>query len=199
MHKHIWILFIIFGLGCTADQNRQQAESAAISMRPDSNAAKDFNAYLESLDEIPLPFKHGVAEGLPALSKNYDPNYFEQFKHAWTSKPLGRLISTDQYIATIESSVGDYGMVPFIITYDLQGQKIDSLGPYRKSGFDMGYEAVEYLQILDAQNIIVTDSVKQWKLNEDETDIVKGTMRLSMGRTVYRIQSNGKFEQLNQQ
>jgi hypothetical protein len=153
----------------------------------------ELERYIKSLDQISLPLKHSSTGDFSELSNNYDKQGFEKFKHVWTSKPLGLLFQTDKSVVTVDLSIGDISLIPFILTYDLKGNKIDSLGPYKKSGFDMGYAAVEYLTIKQDRTIMVTDSVKVWELNEDETDVIEGSMTVTVDTTIYRITDTGKI------
>ena len=94
---------------------------------------------------------------------------------------------------TVDLSIGDIGLVPFLTSYDLDGNKLDSLGPYKKSGWDMGYEAVEYVTFNSDLTILVADTVKRWKLNEDETDIIVDSVKVTIDTVIYRLSDKGKF------
>ncbi len=154
----------------------------------------EFVSYLSTLDQIPLPLKHNPLRQLPELSNKYNPKGFEKFKHAWTSKPLGILYKNKHTVAIIDCSIGDLGPVPFLTTYDMDGNKIDSTGFYKKSGRDRGYSAIEYLTFDDGRIISVVDTVKRWQINEEELNIVEGSMKITTGQTIYRILKNGKIE-----
>jgi hypothetical protein len=160
-----------------------------------STGQASFDKYLASLSPVPLPFRNSTLKGsIKPYSKNYDKAGFEKFKHAWTTQPIGVVYKTDNYIVTMETSIGDEGLVPFFTSYDKKGNKIDSLGPYKKSGFDIGYECVEYLTVNADKSIRVIDSTKKWKLNKDKTDIIESSMKLSVGTTSYTVTSDGKFK-----
>jgi hypothetical protein len=85
------------------------------------------------------------------------------------------------------------GLVPFFMSYDLEGNKIDSLGPYKKTGWDMGYEAVEYITVNKDMTVLVADTVKTWKLNEDETNIINDSVTVTIDTVIYRLSDKGKF------
>ena len=145
------------------------------------------------MDNISIPLNHSLTKDFPNISKNYDSIGFKKYKHIWTYKPLGKLFKTDSIVVLVDLSIGDDGFVPFITTFDLFGVKLDSLGPYEKSGSDMGYDAVEYLSITKDRSIIVTDTVKTWKLNEDESDIIEDSLTVTSDTTIYWISNNGKI------
>ena len=196
--KHTIIILIIIGtFGCNSTNKKVQLGNLNTN---DSSVIKtviinnpNFKKYIESLDQIPLPLKHSSTSELPKLSDNYDKLEFQKVKHVWTSKPLGLLYQTDKNIVTIDVSIGDIGLVPFVMSYDLNGNKIDSLGPYQKSGWDMGYEAVEYVTFTKDMTIIVADTVKTWKLNADESDIIKDSVTIKIDTVIYRVSESGKF------
>ena len=181
MKQILLIFFLYILIGCNSNKNSE------------SNKQTEFKQYIESLDQIPLPLNHNPMGTLPELSKDYDKVAFEKFKHVWTSKPLGVLFQNDSYVVTIDLGIGDIGLVPFFISYDMNGNKIDSLGPYDKSGWDLGYEAVEYLTINNDRTIMVTDTVKKWKLNEAETDIIEDSLTLTIDTVFYRFSDIGEI------
>jgi|GEM_PF-2154007 len=168
--------------------NTQNKDTAKSTSQP------GFDKYVASLSAVPLPFKNSTLTGsIKSYSKNYDKTGFEQFKHAWTTQPIGVLYKTDNYVVTMETSIGEDGQVPYINSYDKKGNKLDSLSPYKKTGFDMGYESVEYLTVSADKTIRVIDSTKRWKLNKDKTDIIKNTMKLSVDTTVFVVTKEGKI------
>ena len=90
--------------------------------------------------------------------KNYNKKSFERYKHVWTSQPSGILYNDNKTVTLIDCSNGDWGLFPFLTTFDNHGNKIDSLGPYEKSGEDIGYKAIEYLKISKEKTLLVCDS-----------------------------------------
>lgn len=153
-----------------------------------------FKAYISSLDTIRLPLRHNPeATKLPSPSKSYDIAGFKHYKHAWADYPLGVYYSTGKVAGLIDCSIGD-GVALCLTTYDLQGNKVDSLNFYQRSANDMGYHAIEYLVLKPEGVAVVLDTVKRWSINKEGTDIVEGSMKLNTGKAVYRILENGKIE-----
>ena len=169
-------------------------EKSTESNKATEQINSDFDNYISTLDQIPLPLEANPLGQLPETSKNFDKNAFEKYKHTWTSQPLGIYYQNDKTIGIIDCSIGDWGLVPFLTTYDLKGNKIDSTGFYDKSGQDMGYEAIEHLTFNADRTITVIDTVKRWDFNEDETDIIEGSMKMTTGKVEYRILDNGQIE-----
>jgi len=153
-----------------------------------------FENYVSTLEQIPLPLNHNPLGQLPELSKTYNQSGFKKFKHTWTSKPLGILYQDKQTVGIIDCCIGDWGLVPLLTTYDVNGNKIDSINFYKKSGQDLGYEAMEYLTFTKNRTILVIDTVKRWKINEEEADIVEGSLQWTTGVTQYQILENGKIK-----
>ncbi|MFC1732561.1 hypothetical protein ACFL6I_19840, partial [candidate division KSB1 bacterium] len=154
----------------------------------------DFEKYISTLDQIPLPLETNPLGELPKISTNFDKDAFEKYKHTWTNYPLGIYFQTEKAIGIINCGIGDWGPVPFLTTYDLNGNKIDSTGFYNKSGQDMGYEAIEHLTLNADRTITVVDTVKRWDINEEEMDIVEESMKMTTGQVEYRVLKNGRIE-----
>ena len=57
----------------------------------------------------------------------------------------------------------------------------------------MGYEAVEYVTFNSDLTILVADTVKRWKINEDETDIIMDSLTVTIDTVIYRLSDKGKF------
>lgn len=177
------ILSVIWG--CSSHTNEKKVTKQGMS---------NFENYVSTLDHIPIPLKSNPLARLPESSKNFDKNAFEKYKHAWTSQPLGIYYKDEKTVGIIDCSIGDWGLVPFLTTYDLEGNKIDSTRFYEKSGQDIGYEATEHVTFNTDRTITVLDTVKLWDLNEDETDIVQGSMKITTGKVEYRVLENGRIE-----
>lgn len=177
--------------------NTTKRENSSIDEDKVENNNPNFGEYVSTLDQTPLPLKHNPMGQLPELSKNYDKSGFEKYKLSWTYQPLGIYYKDEKTIGILEYSIGDWGLVLFLITYDLKGNKIDSTGFYDKSGQDMGYYSIEHLTFNENRTVIVLDTVKRWDLNEDESDIVEGTLKMTTGKVEYRILENGQIEKVN--
>lgn len=194
---YIFALFLL--TGCN-NNNQQQASTQEATTPETTNPVTKtselsaFELYVSTLEQIPLPLNHNPLGQLPELSNNYDKNGFANYKHVWTSQPLGIYFNDGETIGIIDCSIGDWGLVPFLTIYDKQGNKIDSTSFYKKSGGDMGYQAIEYLTLEANRHIIVLDTVKRWNLNEDESDIIENSMQQTIGRTEYQVLTNGMIE-----
>ena len=127
---------------CNSPTKKEQpTETVVVTEQTNS----DFEQYTTTLDQISLPLKTNPLGRLPEISKNFNKNAFEIYKHTSTSHPLGIYYQDDNTIGIIDCSIGDWGPVPFLTTYDLKGNKIDSTGFYDKSGRDMAYDGIEHV------------------------------------------------------
>ena len=158
------------------------------------NSNSEFKHYILSLDKIDLPLKTNPFGKLPEISKEFNKQAFNKYKHSWSSQPLGIYYQNQNSIGVIDCAIGDLGLVPFLTTYDLKGNKIDSTGFYNKTGLDMGYEAIEYITFNTDMTITVIDTIKRWNLKDNETDIIDGSMRMTSDEFQYQILSNGQIE-----
>ena len=162
--------------------------------KSDANNWVSFEKYLSSLEMIELPLIHNPNIGLPEISRGYDKNGFKKYHHSWAMQPLGILYKSDQSTGIIDCSAGDWGLVPFLMTYDLEGNKIDSAKFYSISGRDMAYEAIEHLHINEDLSVTITDTVKRWEIKEDQSDIVEGSMKMKTGKTEFQIHRDGRIK-----
>ena len=200
MHKHVGnklkmkhalnILLLILTLISCKNQSKSELNKVNIELKTESVELR-FQDYLKTLDNIKLPIKYSLSGS--EFSKNFNEIGFNKYKHVWTSKPYGILYKNETNVVLADLSIGDGGWIPFITSFDLNGNKIDSLGPYKKSGMDIGYEAIEFLTFKNDRTITVVDSIRKWKLNIDETDIIENSLKITSDTIIYKIKENGKI------
>ncbi|MBU2928690.1 hypothetical protein [Winogradskyella psychrotolerans] len=189
--KHaLKISLLILTLISCKNESKSKLNKIDSELKAD-NVELNFQAYIKTLDKIKLPIKYSLSES--KFSKKFSKIGFEKYKHVWTSKPYGILYENDNNVVLADLSIGDGGLVPFITSFDLYGNKIDSLGPYKKSGMDIGYEAIEFLTFNNNRKITVIDSIRKWKLNNDGTDIMENSLKITSDTIIYRIKENGKI------
>lgn len=179
------ILFLIVAaciLGCTAQSDKQQKIQQEI-----------FNEFIESLDKIPLPLSYSSIGTLPQLSSDFDSLGYMKFKHDWAYKPFGILYSTAQYTVIVDLGIGDNCLVPFLMSYDDYGQKIDSINLFDKAGWDAGYQAVEYISFQEYR-VIVRDTVKRWKIIEETFEEDASSLTVTFGEVQYTFTTSGEIE-----
>src|SRR5690348_2090237 len=108
----------------------------------------DFQKYSEQLSTIKTPVSFQAMKFPEELiSKNYDPELFKKFKFSSAYEAYGKIYEDDKIVCIIYTVVGDMN-VPVIVTYDKQGNKIDSLNLFEKaSGFDFDKETFVYITL----------------------------------------------------
>jgi hypothetical protein len=82
---------------------------------------------------------------------------------------------------------------PIILTYDKNGNKIDSYLVYSTAMGDMGRYTWNKETIFPDMTIDFTDSTITRKINADGTNEIQGTDSLTVTRKNYRISETGKF------
>ncbi|MBC7485668.1 MAG: hypothetical protein H7282_02820 [Cytophagaceae bacterium] len=150
----------------------------------------DFDEYVSSLDQIPLPLKHNPLAYLPELSTHYSKEGFEKYKSESASQPFGILYKNENTITLVDYSIGDIGPAPFFTTYDKLGNKIDSLAPYKKTGGDDGYYAIEYISILSDHTLVVEDSVVTWPTGAERSKLNE---KISTAKIKYVFEKDGRI------
>lgn len=160
--------------------------------------APTFSSYIASLDKVTLPFRHHALKGGPQPLTKMDTTAFAAFKHAWSKAPVGIVMENDLFIVTMEYSMGDFGSVPLLISYNMKGKNIDFLAPYSNTGMDMGYQAVESLEITSNGKILVTDTVITWDMVEQGDDWVDGPKDTTVSVTTYTLEKRGEFVKLDE-
>jgi hypothetical protein len=207
MHKLLIVLMIVGLFGCNIKTKNQKDENAVslstadtgeVSFRDDydkniknTDDKPDFDRYIESLDKIILPLSYSAGDRLPDLSTKFHKPSFNKYKRIWTTRPIGILYKNDKSVVTLEVSVGDYGYAPFLMTYDLEGNKIDSIRVFKKTGRGLGYENIEYLVIKENREFLVADSLKKWKVRNGE--VLKDSLTIKLDTTYYRIDEIGEI------
>lgn len=201
MKQTIFILtFILFVLtSCLLTDSKTSTDTTTVENAQQENSINNFEKYLKTLEQIPLPFSHNSFEPLEALSKNYDKKTFEKYKHIRSNQPLGILFSDSNTVTLIDFSIGQLGIGPFLTTYDKQGNKIDSLVPYQRTRNDFEYNTIyiarEYLTINENKTILVVDSVTTYSLFPRNSDFGDMSGKVTTGVTKYIIEPNGRIRE----
>jgi hypothetical protein len=195
MKNKLYILIInLLLLTCCKFDEKSPNSKLELEKGKIKNMNQYFEEYLKSLDQIPLPLIHNSESlTLPQISLNYNKNAFFTYKYNNTSYPLGILFRDLNVITLIDVSIGDWGPVPFLITFDRGGNKIDSLGPYKKSGEDIESKTIEYLNINKDRTIVVIDSNIKFILDTVPSGIIRKETKSNSGLTKYKINQKGYF------
>src|SRR5437879_12004861 len=152
---------------------------------------KDFQRYLSSLDSLKTPIIFNTQTQLGDFSKKFDSALFKKFKNQWAFKPYGKLFVTDRIAVTVDITAGDI-LTPILMTFDSEGNKLDSMNLYKSAGQFMGYESNELVTI-DKREIVTIRSVRRWELNERRNNIIQGSDQLTVDTVVFKINGHGKI------
>lgn len=100
-------------------------------------------------------------------SKNFDPTLFKTYKHVESDAPYGIAFKTKKIVGIIEYAVTDKGIVPFLMTFDHQGNKVDSLDILKNPGFDRQGQTIESVILDDHLKLLVKGASKSWQIQEN--------------------------------
>ena len=186
--RYFYYVFFIFLVSCCY---KTKVDKDIVDNKEKSKE-HDFKIYIKSLSKIKLPLIIGT-HGLDYKNDNkYDTYRFEKFKYNLAQSPYGLLYCNGSIVSIIDVVVGDE-IVPAIMTYNYKGEKLDSLMPYIKSGWDIDSETSETVYINSITDIYVVDFSKHWGLDEKSKRIAN-TLKVKVDTTYYRIYKNGKIE-----
>jgi hypothetical protein len=172
--RHLYIgLIIIFG--CSTKDN-------------------DFDTFTGQLETLQTPISMATMR-FPEkqTSKTYDKELFQKFKYSTAYEVYGKIYEDDKTVGIIYSVIGDIN-VPILVTYDKQGNRIDSLNLFENAtGFDFESETYEHVTFLANKTIQVIDSTKTWKTDETGEDRIPETETLTIDTLTHRITGDGKI------
>lgn len=156
----------------------------------------DFNNYLNSLNTLKLPIDFKINSKLKK-PPNYSKTLFKKFKHQSTSYPYGIIFKNDKSVGIIEASIADTGIAPFIITYNLKGEKVDSLNILKNIGFGEKNQTLEYGYLDRNLNLTITDSTKSW-LNNSKHSHIQSSTTIKTIRKQYHINKIGVIKKVSE-
>lgn len=156
----------------------------------------DFNNYINSLNDVSLPHDFDINS---TLNKplNYNKLLFEKFKHKWSSYPYGIVYRNNKTIGIIEASIADNGIAPILITYDIIGNKIDSLNILENTSFSENSQTLVNASLDKNLNLFIIDSTKTWE-NDNEFNQISNSLKIKTNKTEYNIDKNGLINKIKE-
>jgi hypothetical protein len=148
----------------------------------------EFDAFINTIPPTRLPSTfRDYMQGVP--SYKYDET-FKRFKRSCTYRTLTRFSSKDaQFVILVDVDTGTM-KVPFLVSYDKEGEKIDSLtftqGPVYEDTFSIDKEL-----IVNVDRFTVRRKIRSW-----EFDSITGVQQNEVTKTdslVYNLSREGKF------
>ena len=147
-----------------------------------------FEKQLEKVDKLNLPINFNSKHGFDMRGINRD-------SIGTQALPYGRIFETNNIhtVIYLYSPVSD--PVPWIMTMDKDGKKIDDLVAFKTTGPDYGYFSTEDVTILPDQSIVFVDSTETWDHDENGDEIMS-SRKLKVTKEKYKIRDNGKIERV---
>lgn len=193
------IAFLILASCHTSTNNNSTSEAEQTKNHTINSMVKsDFEKYLESLDTIPLPFVIYMDCDIPDLSKNYNKELYKKYQVSETSYPLGILFRSATNVVTLDLKEVNYNSsnnknIPILVSFDTNGNLIDSLTLYKKSDAHVTYFGIEWVTIFANRQIEVLDTVTEWEYDEEQGDRVYDLYTTTTGKAAYEIAAEGNI------
>lgn len=156
-----------------------------------------FRKFSDTLPVLDAPIKFANLGLIRYQSpQEHDPELFTKFAPQGTDKVLGKLYEDDSTISIVYLRSGDID-TPVMMTYSVDGIKLDSLNLFYVDPENRGAE-VRRLVILSADRSIQTlDSVLLWSeiFTEREADITQpsSVQTLSLDTVIRVVDAKGKI------
>ena len=153
----------------------------------------DFDQYLEQIDKIETPVTfHSTKYSGTTKYQNYKTELFKKYGKSGSHELQGLIYKNERFVGLLFNIIGDINR-PFLITYDRQGNKIDSLNIFPNANSSLNTETVDHATIYSDNKIEIISESKTWELNNTSDDIVKGTDKLKVDTLQFSIDNKGKI------
>ncbi len=135
----------------------------------------EFDEYISGIEKMETPITfHSYDYPGTAKYQKYKKDLFRKFGKANSQELQGLVYDKPNFVGLIFNIVGDINM-PFLITYDRRGNKIDSLNIFPDAIVTIGREAINHTTLYPDNRIDILSEVKTWNLNASNDDIIEGT------------------------
>ena len=171
------LLGFLFLLSCSA----QRENKDVVQMRqqlPQIETPIEFNS------DGKLKYKAIDMEGNELIKKLIDRNSFSL---------LGKIFETEDNITILGYAPGDIAS-PILITFDNQGNEINTHKMFESAKTDMGRYTSNIVVIQPDRMILFTDSTSVRKINTEGTDEIAGTDSVYVTHKRYRISNSGSID-----
>ena len=175
--------FLLFGF--------QTLDSASpkTSIQKVSQNNPDFQRYINSLDNIKMPFKTTLKEFDAKTEQSY---LYKKFKLRDGFGPCGIAYQNKKHIVIMEVAVGDASLAPIFSVFSMDGIKTDSLKPYSGPMDGEGFKT-SYSMILEKDfNLTVIDSSWTFEYGANN-EIIESSKKLEIEKNIYALDQNGKI------
>jgi hypothetical protein len=156
------------------------------------SSSSNFEKYLNSLTLLKAPLTLTDTSNVN-LSPKYDQDHFNEFKISYSQEPIGKLVVNGSFITTLEYAVTDNGYAPILVTYDLQGNKKDSLYLLQHTGYGDYGQTIERAEIDKNLQVTIFEISKTWQV-DSEYNPIDSTIITEFKKRQYRVSENGRIE-----
>ena len=135
----------------------------------------DFDDYLSQVEKIETPITFN-SENYPGTTKyqTYKKELFDKFKKKGSIELQGLMYNEKHFVGLIFNIIADNN-IPFLVTYDKEGNKIDSLTLFPNAIYSLNKETVDEVTFYSDKRIQIISKTKTWDLNDTGDEIVEGT------------------------
>ena len=154
----------------------------------------DFRTYASQIETLPTPLTFRTTEFFDQkLKDKIDESLFNKYKYAYADNVYGKIWDTDSSVTILYLVNGDI-ITPVLVTYDKEGNKIDSLNLFENaSGFNLEKETYVTATCYFNKTIQEIDSISTWTLNDKMTDRIQGSEKKRVDSIMYFINGSGKI------
>ncbi len=156
-----------------------------------NNKIDNFDSFINNIPTLDLPYRTSCGACCDRLKLNLDSSFIHQYNLGGIDA-VGKLNISDKYVGILYAGGGDY-YVPFIVIYDIKGNKITEkgfMGDYCGSILDFYGDYI--LDIDNNMQIIETDTKIYFKVDSvthDRMDTLKKTISISK----FQIEKDGRI------
>jgi hypothetical protein len=155
--------------------------------------ASDFEDYLRQVDKIETPVTFN-SEKYPGTTKyqTYKKELFNKFKKHGSIELQGLMYGEKEFVGLIFNMIGDINL-PFLVTYDKKGNKVDSLTLFPNAIYSLNKETVDEATFYSDKRIQIISKTKTWDLNETNDEIITGTEKLAIDTILVTVDKDGRI------
>jgi hypothetical protein len=187
--------FLILLIGCSSPKNDFAVERENEENERNVSMDKDFMKLLESLESKELPLKL-----VCGLGKTFFPSEIENGE-LFIPKGLkigGKINSPANFKLILLGQLGDI-TYPYLFSYNLQGQVIDSIYLHINTCTGDPYEEVNTWSIINKDlSITMVDTLKLFNYIENDTVFIRDLKSVIVSKKKVELKNNGTFKVISE-
>lgn len=151
--------------------------------------SQGFSNYLQRIDPMILPYKSGCYDFIHFDREGkYSALVDTTYSSEWEI-PFKRIKTNRNFEIVVYLIPADI-YVPILKTFDLNGKEISEFQFFTNCDGEPGFRERQFVEIRQNLQIIKTDSIWRWELDEDYYEI-ESTKKIEVKRSIYEIDVNG--------